>query len=132
MPKYKYFSKSDFEESDIIRVPCSINDIRPSTLQRFDQAREYAGFPFVVTCGARTLEHEKSRNRNGFTSHLVDDERGIKCKALDLRITQPRKRFIATRALMRAGFTRIGIYPWGLHVDDDEKKPQNVIWHGTH
>ncbi|KAB2814555.1 hypothetical protein [Phaeocystidibacter luteus] len=131
MPKkYKYFSENDFAKSKIILVPCSIKDMRPSTLERLDEAREYAGIPFKVTCGARSLEHELSKGRDGTTSHLVDHDKEILCKAVDLKLSNSSKRMIALRALLRAGFSRIGVYSWGLHVDDDENKPQNVMWYG--
>jgi hypothetical protein len=34
------------------------------------------------------------------------------------------------RALIDAGFSRVGLYDKHLHIDDHPKLPKNVIWIG--
>lgn len=132
MREYKYFSRADFEDSKIIRVPCSIDDMNPSTLERFDRAREISGIAYKVSCAARTFEHEISKNRNGTTAHLVDHQNGILCRALDIVATDSRERFLIINGLIRAGFTRIGVYQDKkfIHADDSclDHHAQEVLW----
>lgn len=130
--RYKYFSRVDFDDSKIIRVPCSIADMNPSSLDRFDRAREISGIAYKVSCGARTFEHEISKNRDGNTAHLVDHNKGILCRALDIVATDPRERFLIVYGLIQAGFTRIGVYKDKkfIHADDStmDHHAQEVLW----
>lgn len=93
-----------------------------SFLSRLDQAREYAGIPFVVNSAYRTVGHEKEQGRDGTSSHT----KGI---AVDLWCEGSRQRFLILHGLMKVGFTRIGIGEKFIHVDSDKEKDQNVIWH---
>lgn len=116
---YRFFSQTDFSGAN---PTCSIDDMGTSFMTRLDQAREYAGIPFVVNSAYRTVEHEIEQGRDGTSSHT----KGI---AVDLACKGSRQRYLMIHALLKVGFTRIGIGETFLHVDTDEDKDQNVIWH---
>lgn len=115
----KYFNESEFRAC----VPsCSLQDMRQSTMNRLDAARELAGIPFVLNSAYRSLAWEKQRGRSGTSSHT-------KGCAVDIRCNTSANRMKIIRACLALGFTRIGIGKTYIHVDDDETKPQNVMWH---
>ena len=92
-------------------------------LHRLDVARYHSGVPYIVNSAFRTLEHEKSKGRDGSSSHT-------KGMAVDLKATNSRTRFKIIEGLLKAGFTRIGISEdkGFIHVDSDPSKDPNVIW----
>lgn len=116
---YRFFSNNDFYNAS---PSCSIQDMSASFLSRLDQAREYAGVPFVVNSGFRTLEHEKKQGRDGSSSHT----KGI---AVDIQAMTLRDRYLILQGLLKAGFTRIGVGETFIHVDGDPDKDQDAIWH---
>ena len=113
-----YFTKNDFRNA----IPsCSINDMDDNFLHRLDVARFHSGVPYIVNSAYRSEEHEKSKGRSGDSSHT----KGV---AVDLKATNSRTRFKIIEGLLKAGFTRIGVYDWGIHVDEDYEKDQSVLW----
>jgi len=113
-----YFSNNDFRNAN---PSCSIEDMQETFLHRLDIARFHSGVPYIVNSAYRSVEHEKSKGRDGTSSHT----KGL---AVDLRATNSRARFKIIEGLLKAGFTRIGVYKWGVHVDEDYEKDQEVIF----
>ena len=89
-------------------------------LNKLDEAREYAGIPFVINSAYRSPTHPLSI-KNPTSSH-------IKGLAVDIRCNTSRNRFIILDALIAVGFNRIGIADTFIHVDLDLSKSDNVIW----
>ena len=85
-----------------------------------DEAREFAGIPFIINSAYRSPEHPLSI-KNPSSSH-------IKGLAVDIKATDSKTRFKIVKALIEVGFTRIGIADTFIHVDLDLDKTQNVIW----
>ena len=85
-----------------------------------DEAREFAGIPFIINSAYRSPEHPLSI-KNPNSSH-------IKGLAVDIKATDSKTRFKIVKALIQVGFTRIGIADTFIHVDLDLDKTQNVIW----
>jgi uncharacterized protein YcbK (DUF882 family) len=113
-----YFPETDFENAT---PPCKKSDMHPDTLKRFNEARELAGIAFNVNCAFRSVEHEKKMGRAGTSSHTVG-------RAMDIACTNSNARYKIFKALLKAGFTRVGISGSFIHADDDPRKSQNVIW----
>ena len=113
-----YFTNNDFRNAN---PSCSINDMDENFLHRLDVARFHSGVPYIVNSAFRTVEHEKSKGRSGDSSHT----KGV---AVDLKATNSRTRFKIIEGLLKAGFTRMGVYDWGIHVDLDYEKEQQVIF----
>ena len=96
------------------------NNMNKDFLFVLDEAREFAGIPFVINSAYRSPEHPLSI-KNPSSSH-------IKGLAVDIKATDSNTRFKIVQALITVGFTRIGIADTFIHVDLDLDKTQNVIW----
>jgi zinc D-Ala-D-Ala carboxypeptidase len=103
----KYFKKIEYK-------------MNADFLAKLDEAREFAGIPFIINSAYRSPEHPLSVI-NPTSSH-------IKGLAVDISAKDSRQRFLILDALMRVGFSRIGIAGTFIHVDLDLDKSQNVIW----
>jgi len=99
-----YFKKEEFA------CPCcGKDDIDPDFLMRLNDARGFAGVPFVITSGVRC---EKHNAEVGSTSR-----NHVECKAADIACTEGWKRLRIVRGLIQAGFKRIGIGKTFIHAD---------------
>ena len=74
----------------------------------------------------RCPEHNKAVGGVDSSSHVATVY--VKGKAADIEAEDSRSRFIILAALMRAGFTRIGVADSFIHVDLDEDKKPGVMW----
>lgn len=113
MSKWKFFTESEVE---------GLND---ELVQKLEQAREKAGIPFVITSGYR------SPTANQSIGGSVSDSAHLSGLAVDLRCSEVHQRFLMVKALLDAGFTRLGIYDRHVHSDIDKTKDSEVIWIGT-
>jgi len=91
-----------------------------SFLMRLDEAREFAGIPFIINSAYRSPSHPESIKRPT-SSH-------IKGLAVDIKATNSRQRGLILDALRAVGFDRIGIAKTFIHVDMDFDKDQDVTW----
>lgn len=89
-------------------------------LIKLDRAREVAQIPFVINSAYRDPEHPLSIKKPA-SSH-------IKGLAVDIKANDSRTRFIVLKALIEAGFNRIGVAETFIHVDDDKDKDSEVVW----
>jgi uncharacterized protein YcbK (DUF882 family) len=115
---YNYFNKTDFNNCD---PPCDIKEMQIGAMKKFDQAREIAGIPFIITSAFRTPEHDRKMGRSGNSAHT----RGT---ALDIRATDSNQRFLIVNALIKVGCKRIGIHNRFVHADFDNQLPDQVFW----
>lgn len=93
----------------------------PGTVQRIETARIIAGISFSIRSAIRCLVHNVAEGGSDDSSHLEG-------YAIDIEASNSRDRFIIIDALIRAGFTRIGIGRTFIHFDDDPIKDERVIW----
>lgn len=118
MTTAKYFKEEEFNRCT---PSCSLQDMQQSTMSKLDTAREIAGIPFVINCAFRSVEWDKGKGRAGTSTHTTGH-------AVDIRCNSDRNRFLIVFALMKAGFTRIGIAKNFIHADDSKNHSQAVIW----
>ena len=117
MATIKNFKFSEFDSPD--HKGSGIN-MDVNFLQMLDNARTNAGIPFKINSGYRTTEHNKKVGGTKSSSHL----RGL---AADISCTDSNTREKITKALIKAGFNRLGIAKTFIHCDSDNtKKP--AIW----
>ena len=90
-------------------------------LAKLDEAREFAGIPFIINSAYRSPEHNAKIGGKPNSSHL----KGL---AVDIKATDSRTRFLVLEALISVGFNRIGIADTFIHVDLSKDKSQQVIW----
>lgn len=98
---------------------CTISDFEPSFADIL--YRVWLLHPFTISSGFRSVEYERSRSRNGRSSH---------CKGLaaDIVCLSNLDRFQLVSAFLALGVTRIGIAKNFIHVDMDSSKPFPRIW----
>jgi len=89
-------------------------------LQKLDEAREIAGIPFKITSGYRSPQHNLDVGGRVGSSH-------IKGLAVDISCTNSVDRQKILTALIKVGFTRIGVGKSFIHTDLDHDKP-NALW----
>jgi uncharacterized protein YcbK (DUF882 family) len=112
-----------FNREEFLCPCCLTEDMDPAFLARLDDAREIAGVPFVITSGFRCRKHNAKIGG-------VEDSAHVWGVAADIAAASTSRRFHILRGLMLAGFRRIGlsVEDGFVHVDQDEDKPQDVIW----
>ena len=113
-----FFARHEFDSPD---QPGSGDLMQPAFLDRLLTARRFARVPFRITSGFRTRAHNQQVGGTSNSAHL----RGW---AADIGCSNGRQRHIIVKALMMAGFNRIGIARGFVHADCDPSLPANNIW----
>jgi len=107
---------------DEFACPCGCENITDAMfVKRLQAARTIADTFFIILSGHRCPDY--NREVGG-----VEDSSHIKGLAVDIRCTSSTNRMTIEKALLLAGFNRIGIGENFIHVDMDTEKPQNIIW----
>jgi len=114
----KYFKLSEFDSPDMVG---SGEAMDKEFLSKLDQARSLCDIPFRITSGYRSEAHNLKVGGVSNSSHLLG-------YAADIACNNSVNRHKILKALMKAGFNRIGIADTFIHVDNDPGKPENVIW----
>ena len=117
--EFKYFSYSEFDSKG---APGSGREhMSEEFILTLDKIRECAGFPFVITSGYRTPEHNAAVGGVPGSSHT---------KGLAVDISAPttamKDKIVACAAAN--GIKRIGYGRSFIHLDVDLDKPQYAIW----
>ena len=91
-------------------------------------ARDEANIPFIITSAYRCADYNRSIGGAESSAHTYG--RGV-----DIAAGSSRHRYTILKALMRAGFTRFGVYDKHIHVDDMDtlshpSHPADVMWVG--
>ena len=97
---------------------CKGNAMRPKFLEMIDEARRLARIPFQINSGYRCEKHNKEV---GSTS-----DNHPSGQAADIKCTDGLSRFKIVEALIKAGFTRIGVAKTFIHADCTDKPTS--IW----
>lgn len=110
------FSEYEFECS----CGCECGNISPRLVGKLQVAREALGKPMSITSGVRCADHNKKVGGSKTSSHLAGN-----ATAADIAWSGNTHLFELVRALMGAGFRRIGINyeKHFVHVDVDLAKP---------
>lgn len=112
VPTYKHFSRVEVEKWKL----------QPELWLVLDKVRELAGIPINITSGLRSKTGNLLAGGAMKSTHLE----GLGC---DISCTDSDKRYKLLKALLDAGFKRIGVYKSHIHADLGGKEyPQPVIW----
>lgn len=101
----RWFKPSEFKEPEKMST---------ELLMLLDRARQAAGIPFRIT----------SCYRPG------DDGAHGEGKAVDIRVDTSTDRLRIVRAVLEAGFQRVGVYDSHIHVDVSRRLTRGVLWTG--
>lgn len=114
----KYFDSKEFDSPD---VEGSGEKMELYFIKKLTIAREANNKPMLITSGYRTKKHNIAVGGKENSAHL----RGY---ASDIAVFNSNDRYRMVRALMLAGFKRIGVANGFIHCDCDPSLPQNVLW----
>ena len=115
---WTYFTRDEFD----CPCGCGHNIIADDFVTALDSARDEAGIPFTIISGCRCPTH------NATVSTVGDSSPHLGGRAADIYAPSSRERFLILTALMLEGFTRFGIGPDFIHVDDQGDADPDVIW----
>lgn len=110
----KYFKLEEF----MCSCGCGENLMDDEFLAAIDLARTFAGIPFRINSGYRCDKHNKEV---GSTS-----KNHTSGKAADIQCEAGANRYLMVKALIDAGFRRIGIGKNFIHADT--MNAQSSIW----
>lgn len=113
---WKYFKYEEFACSC-----CETNLTRQTFISKLDAAREIAQVPFKILSGYRCKEHNANVGGSPASEHVE----GL---GADIEALTSHKMFKIVDALLKVGFTRIGINRGSIHVGMDTNKPKQVMW----
>jgi len=111
----------NFDTKEFACPCCGAARVSSKLIEMLQVAREEAGIPFTITSGFRCREHNMDVGGSNTSSHL----RGL---AADLACNGSSQRYLMLTALLKAGFSRIGVGSDFIHVDVDATKAVGVIW----
>ena len=100
---------------------CKLEYMNQHFIMRLQLSRAIAGIPFVIGSGWRCFDRNKAVGGVDESSHLTG-------YAADIIAVTSQEKFIVISALLRAGFKRIGVARYYVHVDNDLSKPDQVLW----
>ena len=95
--------------------------MNPDFLEKLEFSRMLSGVPYKLSSAIRCPAHNRDIDGSVNSSHML----GL---AVDIKTPDSRTRFKVLYGVIKAGFTRIGIYENFIHVDFDNRKTQEVSW----
>ena len=108
-----------------LACPCCLElVVKHELVEKIEIARVGVARPFIVNSGFRCDSHNRAVGGVPESAHLFG-------WALDIHCNHSNFRYLLISNLLLAGFTRIGVYRYFVHVDCDPLKPPGVIWYGN-
>jgi len=105
---YKWFTP----EKDPLMVGLS-----PELMSKLDTARTVAGIPFIISSGLRTCAANAAAMGAEHSAHIQGLAVDLGLGHLNEGYDRDSARFAMLKALISAGFQRIGVYQKHLHLD---------------
>ena len=102
--KYPNFKQSEMA----CKCGCGFVNISKKLMDMLQKARTIAGIPFVINSACRCLANNTKEGGSLASDHLASKTK--ECFGVDIAVNGDRSAFIIERALIKAGFDRIGHY----------------------
>ncbi len=115
----KYFQPSEFNCKCGCGTGADLMD--PDMLLMLDKARALAGIPFSINSAYRCPKHNAAEGGVSGSAHT-------KGNAVDISCDGSANRYAIIKALIDAGFKRIGVAKSFVHADNDPDKVGKVVW----
>ena len=114
----------NFESKEFVCPCCGAIEMQPAFIGALQVARDYMGRPFIINSGYRCPIHNRAVGGVLASPHLGGWASDVHCNHSVFR-------YLLIGSLLQAGFNRIGIYKYFIHVDSDPSKPPGMIWAGS-
>ena len=118
----KFFKVSEFDSPNI---PDSGYKMDTNFLQKLEVARMLANVPFIVNRGFSSEKHNKEVGGISGSDHTTGT-------SVDLKCLDSKTRFLIVVSLITAGFNQIGVYNSHIHVHQNPKKPDRILFIGSY
>ncbi len=115
------WSTENFSAWEFLCPDCKVQHMNRQFILRLQLSRTIAGISYVPGSGWRCKIRNAAVGGVEDSSHLV----GF---AVDIMAITSRERFKIVQACLAAGFTRIGVARYYVHVDTDPSKAPGVMW----
>lgn len=112
--------EEEFDTSKCVPAYCE-DALNSALLANLIDLQILSGVKLRISSAFRSPEFEKSRGRDGSSSHC----KGL---AVDILCKDNRERFALVSKALCLGFPRIGIAKTFVHLDMDYDKPHPRIW----
>lgn len=100
---------------------CGYDEIDPMLVVALNAARHKAGVPFVINSACRCPDYNMVQGGAYTSDHLTG-------QGVDIATPTSQMRFRIIKALIKTGFTRIGVGGTFVHAGMRTDNPQKVIW----
>ena len=117
---------NDFSINEMECHCCGICNVNRPFIDKLQTARTSAGVKFVIRSGCRCPSRNAVVGGKPSSDHLTTDT--TQCAGTDIACNNSDARFRIVKALLDAGFRRIGVYESFIHVGMSEDNPQDVMW----
>ncbi len=112
-----HFREREFD----CKCGCGKNNINLHLFQMWNEVREICGFPITVSSGSRCIKWNKQVGGKDNSAKISGD-------AGDVKGISSMTRLKIIEAMLKVGFTRIGVGKTIIHGDIDKTKPRYVMW----
>lgn len=110
---------------------CGENRIDLNFVKRLQAARTVVGSPFVISSGCRCQKQNKLVGGVDDSTHVPNFMPDKLSCASDILARSSREKFLIVIALLKVGFSRIGVMENAIHVDSGDiigVKSEDVIF----
>ncbi len=116
-------SKNFTSEEFACQCGCGYDTPNPELIRMLQVARDIYGKPMIISSGCRCIKHNRNVGGTANSAHIPG-------KAADILTPTGADRYSIIKALIQAGFKRLGINfnKKFIHVDIDHSKPHPTIF----
>jgi len=117
--RIQFFRPAEFDSPD--EIGSGLEHMRLSFVDKLDRLRVKARIRVHINSGYRTNARNIAAGGIRNSAHCFG-------RAADIATPTSKEKFAVVKAAVKIGFRRIGVGKNFVHVDDDETKPQDVMW----
>ena len=115
-----------FQPSEFKRPEC----LRKEMITKLDRLREACGFALIVTSSFRDADHNRAVGGVDGSAHCLSPDGFYSGIDLSIANLGAAGLFRVVRNALMLGFNRIGVYGDHVHLDVEDRLPQQVLWVG--
>lgn len=116
-----------FEPAEFARPEC----LRQEMLDKLDRLRQACGFPLVITSSYRDFTHNTAVGGAADSAHCPGPDGLYSGVDIATHNLGGAGLFMLVKHALAIGYNRIGLYPRHIHLDVEDRLPQQVMWVGS-